>query len=153
VKYRRVFLLRGSAFIPLSDLPTIITAHFRTELSESLSRAYMALGTMKSKLVTITPLLNMLSSLNSDGDYKVDTTKRSGKVQLSEIEMVGSIYSAHSRNKIIQARQTVVSNVYEKFTLEIKRKTSSQTHGQNAIRFVSKGNRTLIRRCSSILAK
>jgi DNA primase large subunit len=59
----------------------------------------MALGTMKSKLVTITPLLNMLSSLNSDGDYKVDTTKRSGKVQLSEIEMVGSIYSAHSRNK------------------------------------------------------
>lgn len=88
MKHRRVFLLRGWAFIPLSDLPTIITGHFRAELSESLARAYQALGTMQSRLVTISPFLNALSTLNTESDYKVDTSKRSGKIEVGQIDMV-----------------------------------------------------------------
>ncbi|KAF5401256.1 Eukaryotic-type DNA primase large subunit [Paragonimus heterotremus] len=70
VRSRRIFIRAGFAYVPDSDLVSLVVSHFRTSLSCNLARLGLTLGSrMASEEFRVLPLLASLSSRYLGEDY------------------------------------------------------------------------------------
>ncbi|CAL8105466.1 unnamed protein product [Calicophoron daubneyi] len=86
VRNRRVFVHGGYAYVPDSDLVSLVVSHFRTSLSCNLARLGLTLG---SRLATeqdrVLPLLSSLSSRYLGEDYS-NKTPTTGVIKSDQID-------------------------------------------------------------------
>ncbi|CAH8466204.1 unnamed protein product [Dicrocoelium dendriticum] len=70
VRTRRVYLRRGFAYVPDSDLVSLVASHFRTSLSCNLARLALTISSrLASEEFRVLPLLASLSSRYLGDDY------------------------------------------------------------------------------------
>lgn len=88
VKNRRVKVLDGFAFVSIEDFSTILISRFKQHLSSALISAFKSLGPVLNEYETVTPILNNLATRYLASDYTVDSSKRSGQIQISQLDML-----------------------------------------------------------------
>jgi hypothetical protein len=114
-----------------------------------LVHAYKTLASILDENEAVAPILKNLSSMYIGTDYKPDMTKRTGKVEINQIDMVRFDYHIYPFIDYLFnfciAFKEIVSPLHEKFAPKIERKSPFKTHGKDAIWPILEGILLLLR--------